>query len=121
VSASQRRKGANGENELARILSDHFGRVVKRTLGQARDGGHDIETPPFRWEVKRRKAIAVYDFIEQAAEACQDGATPVVAMRADGKGWLVLMRLEDALPLIRGELTPMTTTETDYPPQEVVR
>jgi Holliday junction resolvase len=121
MSASQRRKGANGENELARILSDHFGRVVKRTLGQARDGGHDIETPPFRWEVKRRKAIAVYDFIEQAAEACQDGATPVVAMRADGKGWLVLMRLEDALPLIRGELTPMTTTETDYSPQEVVR
>ena len=111
MSASQRRKGANGENELARILSDNFGRIVKRTLGQARDGGHDIETPPFRWEVKRRAKLAVYDFIEQAAEACQDGATPVVAMRADGKGWLVLMRLEDALPLIRGELTP-----TQFPP-----
>ena len=121
MSASQRRKGANGENELARILSDHFGRVVKRTLGQARDGGHDIETPPFRWEVKRRKKLAAYDFIEQAAQACQDGATPVVAMRADGKGWLVLMRLEDALPLIRGELTPRTPTETEWPPQEVVR
>lgn len=141
---NNKRRGANSENELARILSDHFGRVVKRTLGQARDGGHDIETPPFRWEVKRRKKLAVYDFIEQAAEACQDGATPVVAMRADGKGWLVLMRLEDALPLIRGELTPIgisvtqlsaedmqkptvsvdfciSPTETDYSPQEVQR
>lgn len=118
MSASQRRKGANGENELARILSDYFGRVVKRTLGQARDGGHDIETPPFRWEVKRRKAIAVYDFIEQAAQACQDGATPVVAMRADGKGWLVLMRLDDALPLIGGELTPVGTYTTEVSAKE---
>jgi hypothetical protein len=105
MSASQRRKGANGENELAGILSQHLGRVVKRTLGQARDGGHDIETPPFKWEVKRRKSIAVQKFMEQAVIACQDGSTPIVAMRGDGKQWLVMMRLHDALPLIAGELT----------------
>lgn len=104
MSAHQRRKGAAGERELAAILTDTLGWSVTRKLGQARDGGDDIQTGKFRWEVKRRKAIAVYEFMEQIEAACQAGDVPVVAMRADGKGWLVLMRLDDALPLIQGEL-----------------
>jgi hypothetical protein len=42
--------------------------------------------------------------MDQITAACKDGETPVVAMRADHKGWLVMMKLEDALPLIQGEL-----------------
>ena len=38
----RRNKGATGERELAAILTDEMGFVVKRKLGQARDGGHDI-------------------------------------------------------------------------------
>lgn len=106
MSKSQRTKGANGERELANILSDHLGQIVKRTLGQARDGGHDIQTGRFKWEVKRRKAIAVYDFVEQVEAACEHNETPVVAMRADGKKWLVMMRLEDFLPMLSGEMPP---------------
>ena len=37
-----RNKGARGENELAGILTDELGFVVKRKLGQARDGADDI-------------------------------------------------------------------------------
>lgn len=106
MSKSQRTKGAVGERELAAILSDHLGLIVKRTLGQARDGGHDIQTGRFKWEVKRRKAIAVYDFMEQVEEACEHNETPIVAMRADGKGWLVMMKLEDFLPMLSGEMPP---------------
>lgn len=102
---SQRRKGAAGENELAKILSEELGLVVQRKLGQARDGGHDLtQTGPFAWEVKRRKGIAVHEWVAQAVAACGPHDVPVVACRGDGKGWLVVMRLEDALPLIRGEL-----------------
>jgi Holliday junction resolvase len=105
MSRSQRLKGAAGERELAEILSDALGFVVKRKLGQARDGGHDIETGRFRWEVKRRKKIAVYDFMDQIEKACEEGQqVPIVAMRADGKDWLVMMRLEDAMLMIRNEL-----------------
>lgn len=103
---NNKRRGAGGERELSAILSDALGWVVKRTLGQARDGGHDIQTGRFKWEVKRRKAIAVYDFMAQVEKACDERETPVVAMRADGKGWLVMMKLEDFLPLLRGELPP---------------
>lgn len=107
MSKSQRVKGATGERELANLLSDALGFIVKRTLGQARDGGHDIETGRFLWEVKRRKRLAVYEFMEQVDAACENTQnTPVVAMRADGKGWLVMMRLEDIIPLIRNELPP---------------
>ncbi len=104
MSASQRRKGAAGERELAQLLSEQLGWVVTRKLGQARDGGDDIQTGKFRWECKRRKSIAVYEFMDQITAACGPGDVPVVAMRADGKGWLVMLKLEDALPLIRGEL-----------------
>jgi hypothetical protein len=42
--------------------------------------------------------------MEQIEAACKATDTPVVAMRADHKGWLVMMRLEDILPLLQGEL-----------------
>jgi hypothetical protein len=47
MGASQRRKGAAGENELAKILSDQLGWVVKRNIGQSRDGGDDITVCQF--------------------------------------------------------------------------
>jgi hypothetical protein len=104
MGASQRRKGAAGERELANLLSEQLGWICKRNIGQARDGGDDITTGRFRWEVKRRKGIAVHEWVEQAVRASGPSDIPVVACRGDGKGWLVVMRLEDALPLIRGEL-----------------
>lgn len=105
MSRSQRLKGAQGERELCGILSDALGTVVRRTLGQARDGGHDIETQKFRWEVKRRQKIAVYDFMDQIEVACAGtDKVPIVAMRADGRDWLVMMRLDDAIMLVRNEL-----------------
>jgi hypothetical protein len=39
---SSRDKGARGEREFAELLSNELGQVVKRKLGQARDGGDDI-------------------------------------------------------------------------------
>jgi len=107
MGASQRRKGATGERELAQILSNELGWVVKRELGQPRDSGADLHICQFRFEVKRRKGIAVHEWVDQATAACGPGNIPVVACRADGKEWLVVMRLTDALPMIRGELPPM--------------
>ena len=43
-----RNKGARGENELAAMLTDHLGFIVKRKLGQARDGADDIEIGKYR-------------------------------------------------------------------------
>jgi hypothetical protein len=100
-----RQRGQEGEREVAHTLTDLLGQNVSRLLGQERDGGADIYTKPFRWEIKRRKRIAlVYDWLEEAQQACQAGDLPVVAMRGDGEKWLVVMRIEQAVMLMREEI-----------------
>ena len=96
MSASQRRKGASGELEVARLLNDHWGTAVRRRLNQTRDAGHDLEgVRGFSIEVKRRKRLETLEgWIQQAAT----GGEPVVFLRADGKPWRVLM---DASTFIR--------------------
>jgi Holliday junction resolvase len=66
-----RNKGARGENELSKILTDELGFEVKRKLGQARDGGDDIQIGKYRIEVKRREALRLDDWCQQI-EACCD-------------------------------------------------
>jgi len=105
-----RTKGAGGERELCALLSDAFGQVVKRKLGQARDSGHDIDLPPFRIEVKRRKRIAgLYEWLGQCDSDklhmnLAQRRSSMVALRADGKDWLVVMRLDDWIKLAREEI-----------------
>ena len=111
MSKSQRTKGAGGERELCAILSDALGQVVKRKLGQARDSGHDISLSPFYIEVKRRKRVALlYEAMQQAGNYPDNlnhpfGPRPVVMLRADGKEWLVVMRLDDWIKLAREEIS----------------
>ena len=100
---NSRRKGANGEREVCEILNQELGWAVKRNLSQSRDGGWDIEIAQFRIEVKRRKKLMVHEFMEQASKSAGE-ATPVVLMRADGEEWLLMMKLSDAMPLIRDAL-----------------
>lgn len=101
MSARERRKGSRGENELAAIFSDHIG-PTKRQLGQARDSGTDIHRGKWRIEVKRRKRIALlYEALQQAELV---DSYPAVAIRADGKDWLVCVRLMDFIRCAREEL-----------------
>lgn len=102
---NNQRRGAAYEREVAEAMARVLGRPVTRNLGQARDGGDDITVPPFRIECKRRRAFAVYEYIEQVVAALREpGEIPVVIMRGDGKDSLVLMRLEDWLPIFKREV-----------------
>ena len=97
---NNKRRGDSGEREVAFLLQDYLGIDVKRKLGQARDSGHDIDLEPFSVEVKRRKKVGgLYQWLGQAI-----AQTPVVMLRADGKGWLVTMYLEDWIRLAREEI-----------------
>ena len=101
-----RQRGQEGEREIANILTDALGYKVNRLLGQERDKGADILTKPYRWEIKRRKRIGlIYDWLEEAQNSLQDASErPVIAFRADGKGWLVAMPIEEAIKLMREEI-----------------
>ncbi len=102
MSKYQRTKGAAGEREFCKLLADCGFKDPKRLLGQARDGGGDIPTPPILWEVKRRQKIATYEFMRQAIDATGNSHCnlPAVAMRADGEDWLIVMRAKDLLPIL---------------------
>ena len=105
MSKSQRTKGAGGEREVCEILTNALGTKIKRVLGQARDGGHDITLAPFKLEVKRRKTLAIYDWWSQILMACKGDETPVIVMRADGEEWLAVVRLNDFIKLAREEIS----------------
>lgn len=106
MSASQRRKGAAYERELAkRWRDDGLYPEAKRGIGQARSGGEvsDVEGTPWWIEAKRRKRHDVRAAMRQAIEA-SDGRAPVVVARYDGDAAdeaLVVMRLADWESLVR--------------------
>jgi len=97
-------KGAGYEREVAQTVSRHLGVNVSRHLGQARDGGQDLDLPGWAIECKRRARIGnVYDWLQQAGDAARDGEAPAVIARADNKPSVVLMYLDDWLELLKME------------------
>ena len=100
----QRERGAETEREVCEKIADGTGWVVKRELGQDRDGGCDIRLGQFVLEVKRRKSIAVYEWVDQAVAACAPYEVPVVVCRGDKREFLVIQRLEDWMKMAKKEL-----------------
>ena len=99
-----RNKGAAGERELATILSDALGTAIKRKLGQARDGGDDIQVGKYRIEVKRREALRLDEWCQQIEQACEPGETPVVVYRRNGQPWRAVVPLETLIRLLREDI-----------------
>jgi Holliday junction resolvase len=99
-----RNKGAAAERELAALLSDELGLVVKRKLGQARDGGDDIQIDHYRLEVKRRERLQVDDWAQQIEKAAQPGEWPVVVYRRSGQPWRAIVPIELLIKAMREKL-----------------
>lgn len=104
LEAAHKRRGRNnrirgqaGERELVGMIRDDFGIAHKgRNLGQERDGGTDVKLGPWAIEVKRRKKVAnLYEWLLEA---------DIAALRADGKGWLVVMPWALFVKLAREEV-----------------
>ena len=100
----QRQRGAETEREVCKIVTEKTGWQTNRILGQARDGGADIRLARWVLEVKRRKSIAVYDWIDQATKACAPYEIPAVVCRGDKRAFLVIQRLDDWLDLVKPQL-----------------
>lgn len=111
MSASQRRKGAKGELEIARDLEACLNlpdKSIKRELSQTRDGGCDLRAGRLAIEVKRRKSLkTLYAWMAQCVaskrpvidESFPD--LPVVIVRQDGEEPLVIVRLGELVPVAR--------------------
>lgn len=96
MSASQRRKGARAEVELANLLTERLGVVVKRRLGQERDGGADIRLGRAHIQAKRCETLALSAWWRQAVADAGDDL-PVLAWRQSRKGWTFRVPLRAVL------------------------
>ena len=96
-----RNKGANGERELAAMLTDGLGFVVQRKLGQARDGGDDIQVGKYRIEVKRHERVQIDKWSEQVEKAAGVDDVPVVVYRRNGQPWRVVVPLHWFIEQVR--------------------
>ena len=106
----QRQRGAQYERDIVHDLYMILGYKTRRNLVQYQEAGEgDIILDRFVIECKRRRKIAVYEFMKQAEASCKDGQTPIVVMRADGEKSLALVRWEDMLKFLGNELPPAQT------------
>lgn len=109
----RRSKGANGEREFAKLLSEKLGIKLERNLEQTRAGGHDlIGLPGIAIEVKRCEQLAINQWWRQAVEQAADGLTPCLAYRQNRKPWMVAVPLNW---LLRGEGVLL---ESEEPPKD---
>lgn len=87
-----RNKGARVERELCKVIEARTGDEVARILGQARDGGFDVQWGPFGIEVKARETIAMPAWQKQVVAAVEGtGLIPAIAWKRSGeKFWIAL-------------------------------
>ena len=104
MSASERRKGAEGEREVVRLLHEYGWPQAKRTSdGASQSQRGDIANGPLgvHWEVRRREALSIWACLAQA-EGDAKGDWPVVAFRRSRSGWYAALPLEALLVLLGG-------------------
>ncbi len=110
MSASQRRKGADGEREAAKLLAKLYPHAERRPMqarGAVKDGC-EIEGTPYWVEVKSGAAPPIMGALRQARrdiEAHGDERPPLVLAKTTRQGWTVTMEWADFAALIKGATT----------------
>ena len=103
MAAAERRKGANGELEVVKILRAHGWTAAKRTSDgrHQRQRGDIANGPPgIHWEVRRRERIDIWASAAQAEAEARGGEIPVLAFRRSRTGWRVCLPLAALLTLL---------------------
>ena len=100
-----RNKGAGAEREFAALVSAALGVEVKRKLGQAREGGNDLQLGKFRFEIKRHENLAIMAWVRQIEACVEKWEVPVVAFRQSQQEWRCVIKLKDLLDLLKGPPT----------------
>lgn len=101
---NSRQKGKRGELAFRDLLRERGYADARR--GQQFAGGPDspdvVGGPKgFHFEVKFRETHQPWEAMEQAVHERRDCNTPVLAMKKNGKPWLIVLREEDFFRLVK--------------------
>jgi|HubBroStandDraft_6_1064221.scaffolds.fasta_scaffold01839_20 hypothetical protein len=111
MGASERNKGARGEQEIIQLLRTYGWPNAERTSnGRAQIARGDFANGPrIHLDAKRTEVAHVWAWWEQANRDCRGRdpltlnsapALPVVAFRRSRSPWLALIEFEELLPLL---------------------
>ena len=102
MATNGKRKGKEGELELAHKLQE-YGYNAKRSVQyNGKDGQADvIGLPHIHVEVKRVEKLNIYDAIAQAIRDAKNGNLPAVFHRKNRCNWLVTMELDDFMKIYK--------------------
>lgn len=93
---NSRRKGKNGELEIAKILRSYGYEARRSQQYSGANGDADVVgAPGVHLEIKRVEKLNIDTAMEQSIRDALEDETPVVMHRKNGKKWLVTMRLDD--------------------------
>ena len=100
MATNGKRKGKEGELELAHKLKE-YGYDAKRSVQyNGKDGQADvIGLPHIHIECKRVEKLNIYDAIAQAKRDAKNGDKPTVFHRKNRCNWLVTMELDSFMEL----------------------
>jgi len=110
VSAAARRKGAEAERQVARLLRDAGWPEARRSAdGRPQEGRGDIAGGPagVHLEIKRHERLNVAAAVRQATTDADPLDLPIVIHRPSRCQWMATLPLEDLLALLAlRELAP---------------
>lgn len=101
---AEREKGKRGERELASVLRDAGYSESKRSVQYCGMGGESADVlglPGVHIECKRTERLELWKSIDQAISDCKQGNIPVVMHRPSRRPWIVIIRLDDFIPMYR--------------------
>lgn len=120
--AHSRRKGADGEREVARLIFDLLGVPMRRRLSQYQCGGFDLESADgdamlsgHAIEVKRAQRATQATVARWWRQTCEQAGErkPVLWFRGDGEEWRIVCRLD-----VAGHRVEPMLTATDWAADE---
>ena len=102
MATNGKRKGKEGELELAHKLQE-YGYDTKRSVQyNGKDGQADVlGLPHIHIECKRVEKLNIYDAIDQAKRDAKNGDKPTVFHRKNRCNWLVTMELDEFMEIYK--------------------
>lgn len=103
MATNGKRKGKEGELELAHKLKE-YGYDAKRSVQyNGKDGQADVlGLPHIHIECKRVEKLNIYDAVDQAKRDAKNGDKPAVFHRKNRCNWLVTMELDKFMEIYEG-------------------
>lgn len=99
---NSRQKGARGERELAELLRAYGYDARRGQQYSGANGDADVTgIDGFHIECKRVEQLNIYKAMEQSERDAREGEIPIVCHRKDRKRWLVTIRFDDFMGVIK--------------------